>query len=192
MLGSGRGLTKKIRRGLFVGRFQPFHLGHGEAIRGIVEEADELIIVIGSSQKSHDLDNPFTAGERIAMIRAALDEMKIEPSKYYLIPVPDSTMHSLWASRVVAYCPPFDNVYSNEPLTRRLFKEAGRIVKGVPMFHREVYSATEIRRRILADEDWRGLLPKSVVRVIEEINGVERLKELAMTDSPFGKKKFNL
>lgn len=181
-------MAEKARRGVFVGRFQPFHLGHGEAIRGIMEEVDELIIVIGSSQKSHDLENPFTTGERIAMIRAALDEMKIKPSKYYLIPVPDSTMHSLWVSKVVAHCPPFDIVYSNEPLTRRLFKEAGKIVKSIPMFHREVYSATEIRKRILTDEDWRSLLPKSVVRVIEEINGVERLKELATTDSPFVKK----
>jgi len=175
-------------RALFVGRFQPFHNGHWEVIRSLMREVDELIIVVGSSQKSHELDDPFTAGERIAMIKAALDEMKVEPSRYYLIPVPDSTMHSLWASQVVAYCPSFDIVYSNEPLTRRLLKEAGKIVRGIPMFQREVYSATEVRRRILADEDWRELLPKSVVRIIEEINGVDRLKDLATTDSPFGKK----
>lgn len=186
--GKWKCLAKKSIRALFVGRFQPFHIGHSEVIRRLLKEVDELIIVVGSSQKSHELDNPFTAGERIAMIRAALDEMKVEPSRYYLVPVPDSTMHSLWASQVVAYCPSFDIVYSNEPLTRRLFKEAGKIVKGIPMFQREAYSATEVRKRILADEAWRMLLPKSVVRVIEEIDGVERLKDLATTDSPSRKK----
>lgn len=181
-------MNKKSVRALFVGRFQPFHLGHAAVIQAILNEADELLIVIGSSQKSHDLDNPFTTGERILMIRAALDELKIK-ERYHLVPVPDSTMHALWAAKVVAYCPPFDVVYSNDPLTRRLFKEAGITVQNTPMFHREHYSATEIRKRILSDEDWRTLLPKSVVRVIEEIDGVKRLQELATTDSPYGTKK---
>jgi len=181
-------LEKKIVRALFVGRFQPFHLGHGEALRIIFKAADELVIVIGSSQKSHDLDDPFTTGERISMIRAALDEMKIAPSRYYLIPVPDSTMHACWASTVIAYCPPFHVVYSNEPLTRCLFREAGRTVRGITLFQRKLYSATEIRQRILTGKAWRTLLPQGVVTVIEEIKGVERLKELAETDSPFTKK----
>jgi nicotinamide-nucleotide adenylyltransferase len=181
-------MGKKIVRALFVGRFQPLHLGHGEVIRIILEAADELIIVIGSSQKSHELDNPFTPGERISMIRAALDEMNIAPSRYYLIPVPDSTMHACWVSMVIAYCPPFHVVYSNEPLTRCLFREEGITVRGIPLFQREVYSATEIRQRILNDKAWRTLLPQGVVAVIDEIKGVERIRELAGTDSPFLKK----
>ncbi|HDM88409.1 MAG TPA: nicotinamide-nucleotide adenylyltransferase, partial [Candidatus Bathyarchaeota archaeon] len=42
-----------MRRGLFIGRFQPPHLGHLHAIKQALEECDELIIVIGSSQYSH-------------------------------------------------------------------------------------------------------------------------------------------
>ncbi|MEM3596417.1 MAG: adenylyltransferase/cytidyltransferase family protein, partial [Candidatus Bathyarchaeia archaeon] len=55
--------------GLYVGRFQPFHLGHLEVVRSILNRADELIIAIGSSQYSHTRRNPFTAGERVTMIR---------------------------------------------------------------------------------------------------------------------------
>jgi nicotinamide-nucleotide adenylyltransferase len=154
----------------------------------ILHESNEIIIVLGSSQRSHDLANPFTTGERITMVRAALNEMKVESSKYYLIPVPDSIMNSLWTAKVISYCPPFNLVYSNEPLTKRLFKEVGISVKGVPMFQREIYSATEIRRRILAVEDWEVLVPKSIVKIIKSIRGVERLQELAMTDSPSVKK----
>lgn len=57
-----------VRRGLFVGRFQPFHLGHLMAIKDVLEEVDELVIVIGSAQCSHDVDDPFTAGERLVMV----------------------------------------------------------------------------------------------------------------------------
>lgn len=48
-----------VGRGLFVGRFQPFHLGHLEAIKDTLGEVDELVIVIGSAQYSHDVDDPL-------------------------------------------------------------------------------------------------------------------------------------
>ena len=169
-------------RALYVGRFQPPHTGHTKAIEQIMKKVDELVIIIGSAQHSHSIDNPFTAGERITMLRAALDEIGIAPSRYYLIPVPDAPMHAVWVSEVKSYSPPFDLVYSNEPLTSRLFREACIKVDRIPLFKREVYSATEVRRRILADEDWKELLPKSIVKIIESIGGVDRLKELARTD----------
>ncbi|MEM1589096.1 MAG: adenylyltransferase/cytidyltransferase family protein, partial [Candidatus Bathyarchaeia archaeon] len=48
------------KRGLFVGRFQPFHKGHLQAVKEILDEVDELVIVVGSAQYSHRIDNPFT------------------------------------------------------------------------------------------------------------------------------------
>ncbi len=178
-------LAAKTRRALFVGRFQPFHHGHHEAIQCILNYTEELIIVIGSAQKSHEIDNPFTAGERIMMIRSALNASQIEAARYYLIPIPDSPMHVLWTSQVIAYCPDFDVVYSNEPLTSRLFKESGREVKPIPMIQREIYCATEIRDRMLHNSNWQQLVPASVVKFIVEVQGVERLKDLVRSDSPF-------
>lgn len=171
-----------MKRGLFVGRFQPFHNGHTEAIKRIAKEVDELIIVIGSPRHSHELENPFTIGERILMIRSALDEMGVDPRKYYVIPVPDVQMHATWVSTVTASTPSFEVVYSNEPLTRRLFKEAGFRVENIPFYHRKKYSATEIRNRILNNQSWEGLVPKSVAQLIKETDGVERLRDLARRD----------
>lgn len=178
---NSRGNAKFIRA-LYVGRFQPFHLGHLEAIKYILSAANEIIIAVGSSQESHTLENPFTAGERIYMIRLALDEEKIDPRRYYIIPVADVYIHSLWVSHVCSQVPKFDVVYSNEPLTRRLFIESGFKVESIPFYKREICSATEIRRRMLLDLNWEELLPKSVAAYIKEINGVERLKDLAKTD----------
>ncbi len=181
-----------MSRALYIGRFQPLHIGHIEAIKYVMEKVNELIIVIGSAEKSHSSDNPFTAGERLRMVRASLDEIGINPSKYYLIPVPDASMHSVWVSQILYYVPPFDLVYSNEPLTSRLFREFGIEVEKIPLFHREVYSATEVRKRILTGEDWWELLPHSVIKIIEEIDGVKRIRELALTDSLLEKRNSNL
>ncbi len=171
-----------VKRGLFVGRFQPFHMGHLKAVKDILEKLDELIIVVGSSQYSHRIDNPFTAGERVTMIRKTLEEEGISPSRYWIVPVPDVHVHMIWVAQVIGYTPKFTVLYTNDPLTRRLFVEAGYEVKPVQFHKRELYSATEIRKRMLNGKNWEKLLPGSVVRFIKEIGGLERLQDLTRTD----------
>jgi nicotinamide-nucleotide adenylyltransferase len=172
-----------VTRALFVGRFQPFHYGHLYAIEKILEECDELVLVVGSAQMSHEPDNPFTAGERIEMIRGALDAADVPADRYMIIPIPDAPAHRVWVSAVESQTPRFDLVYSNQPLTRRLLIEAGYEVRRIPMYHRGKYEATEIRRRILEKEDWSDLVPPEVYRVVEEIDGENRIRDLNKTDS---------
>lgn len=170
------------KRGLLVGRFQPFHLGHLQAIKGVLKEVDELVIVIGSAQYSHNLDDPFTAGERLVMVRKALEEAGIDYARVWVVPVPDVHLHMMWVSAVEGYTPKFDVVYSNEPLTRRLFMEAGYEVKSIRFHKRKVYSSTEIRERLLNGESWEKLVPESVAEFIKEIDGVNRLRDLTKSD----------
>jgi nicotinamide-nucleotide adenylyltransferase len=171
-----------VKRGLFVGRFQPFHLGHLSAIKDLLKEVDELVIVIGSAQYSHNLNNPFTAGERLIMVRKALEEAGIDYSRVWVVPVPDAHLHMMWVSALEGYTPPFDVVYSNEPLTRRLFIEAKYRVKPIRFHERKLYSSTEIRERMLKEESWEKLVPKSVAAFIKEIDGVNRLRDLTKSD----------
>ncbi len=180
---SKSGVELMGKRGVFVGRFQPFHKGHLEAVKDILREVDELVIVVGSSQYSHKLENPFTAGERITMIRKAIEDCGIQAPRYWIVPVPDANGQMVWVAQVVGYSPKFDVVYSNEPLTRRLFVEAGFKVKPVAFHRRKVYSATEIRKRMLSEKDWEELVPKSVADFIKEIGGIERLRDLTITDA---------
>src|SRR3972149_5821707 len=86
-------LDSDRHRGLLIGRYQPFHLGHLQCIQHVLKKLPEVIIAIGSAQFSHTLHNPFTAGERLTMIRLAMDEAKIDASKYYAIPIRDLRIH---------------------------------------------------------------------------------------------------
>jgi nicotinamide-nucleotide adenylyltransferase len=166
-------------RGFIIGRFQPFHNGHLNVIKKVSKEVDELIIGIGSAQKSHTLDNPFTAGERIMMITKTLKNFEFP---YYVIPIKDIDFNAVWVSYVEALTPPFDVVYSGNSLVRELFEERGYAVKKPEMFNRKEYSGTEIRRRMLNGEKWEHLVPKDVAEVIKEIRGVERLIRLSEKD----------
>ena len=168
---------------LFVGRFQPFHYGHLFAIREILKESEELLVVVGSAQMSHEPDNPFTAGERLEMIRKALTASDVPIERYMLIPIPDAPAHRVWVSQVESQTPRFDLVFTNQSLTRRLLVEAGYEVKGIELHMRKKYEATEIRRRILAGESWEDLVPSEVYEYIKEIDGEGRIRELAKSDS---------
>ena len=168
--------------GLYIGRFQPFHLGHLEAVKHILGKVDELVVVVGSAHDSHTIDNPFTAGERITMIRLALKEAKIDANRYTVLPLPDAEFHKVWVSHLLSQTPSFDLVFTNEPLTGRLLKEAGMRVEKIPMFNRTAFTATEVRKRIIEGKNWEELLPKSVASYVKQIKGEERMKEISQTD----------
>jgi len=138
--------------------------------------------VIGSAQYSHNTNNPFTAGERLVMIRRALKEGNIDYSRVWVVPVPDVHLHMLWVAALEGYTPKFNGVYSNEPLTRRLFMEAGYKVKSIRFFERKDYNSTLVREKMVQDDSWTSLVPKSVAEFITEIDGVNRLRDLNRTD----------
>ncbi len=170
----------KSKRGLFLGRFQPYHNGHHAVIEKIAKEVDELIIGIGSAQWSHSFDNPFTAGERVLMVRRAIKHL---PIVTYVLPIEDIQRNSLYVAHIKTICPPFSVVYSNNPLIRRLFEEEGIEVRRTEMVERELYWGVEIRRRMVNGEPWEELVPPAVVEVISEIDGLARLRQVTSTDT---------
>lgn len=167
-------------RALYIGRFQPYHLGHHEVIKKIAAEVDEVVIVIGSAQISHELENPFTAGERYLMISKSLRGDSI--FNFYIVPVLDVNRNSIWVSHIESLIPPANVVFTSNPLIERLFKEKGYKVEVPLLFNRKGFSGTEIRKRMLNEESWKELVPEAVVKVIKEIDGVKRLKDLARSD----------
>ena len=164
-------------RGLFIGRFQPFHNGHLKVIREMASEVDKLIIGIGSAQESHTMEDPFTAGERHLMMSESLEANQI--LNYYIIPIMDINRYKVWVAHVRSLVPPFDVIFTNNELTSTLFAEAGIQVKRPRLYDRAKYSGKEVRRRMLDGDDWHALVPAPAVKVIEDIGGVQRIKTLS-------------
>jgi nicotinamide-nucleotide adenylyltransferase len=169
--------------GLFIGRFQPFHKGHLATIKFALGTIDQLVIVVGSAQKSHESRNPFTAGERIRMIKESLDaDEETDVRRILIIPVPDIDVHSLWTHQVDMLVPKYSVVFANDLFTLMLFHEQGINAIEAPLYRREEMRATEIRRRMTVDENWEDLVPDPASKVIKEINGVERVKAIFRRD----------
>ena len=169
-----------MSRGIFIGRFQPFHLGHIAAIKFAFKKVDELAIVVGSAQASYESQNPFTAGERISMIKDSLNEdSKIDCKKTLIIPVPDTNIHSTWTHSVDMLVPKYDIVFTNNTFTGYLFVQRNIEVTEPKLLNRSDLSGTEIRRRMMKNLKWTHLVTEQTQSVIERVGGVERLKKIS-------------
>jgi len=171
--------AERINRAFYIGRFQPYHIGHHTILSRIADQVDEIVIGIGSAQRSHEIGNPFTAGERVVMISRSLKDLDID---YYVIPIEDIQRNAVWVPHVRSMTPYFDLAYTNNPLVFRLFEEAGVQVKRSPMHQRNVYSGTIIRKKMLSGADWEHLVPGAVAETVDRIGGVERIREIARDD----------
>lgn len=92
--------------------------------------------------------------------------------------IPRNTLFE-WIDHVISLVSKFDVVFSNNPQTKELFSKSGYEVRDTSLFNRKKYSGTEIRKRMINDESWEDLVPEPVCKIIKEIDGVQRLKELS-------------
>ncbi len=158
----------------FIGRFQPLHLGHVKVLEWLSERYDDVLVVIGSADKGVTKDNPFTLGERMEMF------LRTFGRRFALCGVPDTNGgSSLWGAYVKHWCPRFEIAFSNNGYVKAALRYAGITAREHPFFDRDILSGRRIRQMIaLGDGGWRELVPRPVLEVIEEVGGVERIKEL--------------
>ncbi len=152
----------------------------------ILSREDEVVIGVGSAQYSHTFENPLTAGERIEVIYRTLKASGVDLGRCFITPIPDLGEHMLWVSRVRSFCPSFQTVYSNNPLVARLFSEAGYQIRPVPLFEREKYMATEIRKKIAKGDDWRSLVHPAAYEYLVSIGLQERIRYILADDHSSG------
>ncbi len=87
--------------GVFIGRFQPFHIGHLHVFSEALKTVSRLIVLVGSAGGARTLRNPFTFDERVAMMRAALPQNLSERIDFQ--PLPDYTYNdSAWVTGVIS------------------------------------------------------------------------------------------
>ncbi|MGB0855854.1 MAG: nicotinamide-nucleotide adenylyltransferase [Nitrosopumilus sp.] len=162
--------------GLLIGRFQPFHLGHLEALRFALSKVDRLWVGLGSSNKPPEKSNPFSAKERKEMILSSVnDSMKEKISIYF---IPDVDNHARWIEQIDAIVPKFDIVFSNDNLTKYLYSKRSFKVNSIPFLKRDQLSGTNIRDLITSDQKWDDLVPEGTKKFLRKINAKDRLKIL--------------
>ncbi|MFB6200276.1 MAG: adenylyltransferase/cytidyltransferase family protein [Candidatus Nanohaloarchaea archaeon] len=144
----------------FIGRFQPLHLGHQKAIEENRAKYDKICIVIANPEERTE-KNPLTAEERKKIIKQCYPNIEIQKLE-------DNQSDKVWAEKLKEKTSA-DVVITQNDWTREAVEENTDItVKRQEMFQPDIYNATEVRRRIRSNEEWRYLTPKCARDTIEK------------------------
>ena len=162
--------------GLLIGRFQPFHLGHLDALKFALSKVEKLWIGIGSSNKPNQKQNPFSADERKQMILSSIDETILNRIQIFYIP--DLENHEKWIESIDTIVPKFDVIFSNDELTQHLYSKRGIKVISVPFTNRDVLSGTNIRDKINSNQQWENFVPEGTKKILQKLGANDRLKSL--------------
>lgn len=182
-------MSELARVGVVYGRFQPFHKGHLEYTRAALDRSETLVIGITNADATQTTfertdperhlprANPFTFFERYAMIKRALHDDGVPLERINIVPFPVHDRER-WCDYVPQEATHFRVLLSawDAEKVRRL-RESGLKVD-VLDFPQKAISASLVRTRIAAGEDWRDLVPSGTAALIDEVGGVERIKRL--------------
>ncbi len=170
-----------MTRGMIHGRFQPFHNGHLEYLRGAAARSDEVFVGITNPDPARIREepsdplrhlpesNPFTYVERLLMVQAVAEDEEI---RVHVIPFPVNEPE-LWP----AYVPPgvtqYLRLFSEWGGTKlERMREAGYEIVVLDEGVEKRVSGADVRAAIRAGGDWEALVPRGVARVIRSLERV--------------------
>jgi cytidyltransferase-like protein len=170
-----------VTSGMIHGRFQPFHNGHLEYLRGAAARSDVVFIGITNPDpariKEEPSDplrhlpesNPFSYVERLLMVAEVAHD---EGIRAHVIPFPVNEPE-LWP----AYVPPdvtqYLRLFSDWGGTKlERMREAGYDVVILDEGVEKRISGADVRAAMRAGEEWDTLVPPGVARVIRSLDRV--------------------
>ena len=164
--------------GMIHGRFQPFHNGHLEYLRGAAERSDVVFVGITNpdprrvrEEPSDPLrhlpeSNPFTYTERLLMIDAVASD---EDIRVHVIPFPVNEPE-LWSAYVPDGVTQYLRLFSEWGGTKLdRMREAGYEVVILDEGVEKRISGSDVREAMRERREWEPLVPPGVARVIRSL-----------------------
>lgn len=160
-------MQHQYKRGLIIGRFQPLHKGHAYLIKKALENAEKIIIGIGSSN-AHDKDNPYDFGEREKMVTRFIEEEGITDRVIAVVSLPDVPDDSNWLSDTLKKTGKVNVVIGNNEWVNRIFEKINTPILRVGHYKREILEGKKIRKRIREHKSWQDRVPFSIVPLADK------------------------
>ncbi len=114
---------------------------------------------------------------------AAIVHEYFDIKQFYIMAIPDSNRNSIWPAHAIDLVPPFEVIFTNNPLVQELFSNlSNKEIRSIPLIKRENLSGKEIRKRMVEGKEWQSLVPEVIVPLIDKYHGVERLKKIVQDD----------
>jgi nicotinamide-nucleotide adenylyltransferase len=172
------------------GRFQPFHNGHLEYLRGAAARCDEVFVGITNPdptrvkpEASDPLrhlpeSNPYSYVERLLMVKAAALDAGLELARVHVIPFPINEPE-LWPAYVPEDVVQFIRLFSGWGGTKlERLRDAGYEVVVLDEGAEKEISGAQVREAMRAGDDWERLVPPGVASVIAGIEQARPVRVL--------------
>lgn len=165
-----------------IGRFKPLHNGAAVMLEAACEQADSVVIGVGSSNK-YNARNPFTAEESKEMITRYLSP---KFKNYEVVAIPDFAhmpeFHNgdRWKQYVVEHFGSLDHFISGNEYVAGLLKDSYDIIPSytiVPQEKRVNLKAAQVRYEMATYGNWQALVPEKVAMYLQENNIVDRFRK---------------
>lgn len=182
----------KNKIGVIHGRFQPFHNDHLKYLLEAINRVDLLYIGITNPDPVLTLDdasdikrsqlfaNPCTYYERVLMVKHTLLDLGIDNKKFEIVPFPIN-FPELWKfytpTEAIYFLTIYDDwgykkkkLLSENGLNVQVLWERSESDKGI--------TATDIRNRIIHNQEWHHLVPCGTADIINSNSICERIKKI--------------
>jgi cytidyltransferase-like protein len=173
-----------MRRGMIHGRFQPFHNGHLEYLRGAADRSDEVWVGITNPDpariKPEPSDplrhlpesNPYSYAERLLMVKAAAADLELDPRRVHVIPFPVNEPE-LWPAYVPHGTTQYLRLFSDWGGTKlERLRAAGYQVVVLDEGAEKGISGADVRAAMREGREWDRLVPPGVARVVSEFKPI--------------------
>ena len=163
------------------GRFQPFHNGHLEYLRGAAASSERVFVGITNPDprriKEEPSDplrhlpesNPFTYTERLLMVEEVAADERIP---VHVIPFPVNEPE-LWPAYVPLGVTQYLRLFSDWGGTKlERLRDAGYDVVVLDEGVEKEISGIDVRESIRSGGDWESMVPPGVARVIRALDRV--------------------
>lgn len=165
----------------FVGRFQPFHLGHWEIVAGLLERAERLYIGItnpdirslgkktSSPHRHGQAANPFSFHERLGLVSAALATADRHRCQTFIVPFP-LDQSSVWHNYIPQSAVQIVRIFSEwEAEKTSLLQAGGYEVETLIGSADQKIAASDVRAAIAEERSFSHWLPPGVSAAVDNI-----------------------
>jgi bifunctional NMN adenylyltransferase/nudix hydrolase len=178
-------MTKEYQFGIYIGRFQPFHLGHLQTLKLALDKAEQIILILGSHRAAPDIRNPWTSDERIEMIRSCLSADDL--NRVHFLPIRDWLYSdNLWLAAVQQKVFEITQGASDVVVLGHRKDASSYYLDLFPQWdcletgHYQGLNSTDIRYAYFkgADEGYRQVLPSGIAQFLENFQMGDRYPSL--------------
>lgn len=171
---------------VFIGRFSPFHKAHQAILNKALSVAKKVIIVIGSSNTSRTIKNPWSANERQEMIKSCLSSDDLQ--KVSFVQMGDYLYNdNLWISTLQSKINDITDYSDNVALIGHESDESSYYLKLFPQYKSVSYAynpdfkfhANKVRELYFAhDASYKPMLPEKIVAYLDDFKNTQLFANL--------------